>query len=404
MILLFMEWFQEVFGIQMPMVFAYTSTRMMLAAITSLLISIFLGPFFIRKLYELKLGQPIRKEECPHLGELHAKKEDTPTMGGVLLLFALLVSLFLWMDLSHVFTLILAFVTISLGILGGVDDYFKLKHRSPKGISGKKKLAIQLIISAMITGYLFSPTIQEGLSSSGWFLPPKVKEVVRGSSEKRQMEALSVTEYASRIYVPFFKEPVFVLGGSFTLLAVLFSFLVIAGASNGVNLTDGLDGLAAGCLMMVGCSFALIAFLSNNIDISRYLNILYIEGSGEIAIYLSAFCGACLGFLWYNGHPAQVFMGDVGSLSLGAILGVSAVLLKREFLLALVGGIFVAEALSVILQVGSYKLRNKKRIFLCAPLHHHFEYKGWPETKVVIRFWIIGFLLAIIGVASLKFQ
>ena len=183
-----------------------------------------------------------------------------------------------------------------------------------------------------------------------------------------------------------------------------FIMLVITGASNAVNLTDGLDGLATGTVMLSASAFALIAFVSNHLDLSRYLHILYIEGSSEIAIYLAALAGACLGFLWYNGHPAQVFMGDTGSLTMGAILGVSAVLLKRELLLGIIGGVFVIEALSVMLQVGSYKLRNKKRMFLCAPLHHHFEYKGWAETKVVVRFWIIGLLCAIIGIATLKFQ
>ena len=171
-----------------------------------------------------------------------------------------------------------------------------------------------------------------------------------------------------------------------------------------MNLTDGLDGLAAGCLIMVAGCLAFIAFISNNLDLARYLNILYIEGSGEIAIFLSALIGVCIGFLWYNGYPAQVIMGDTGSLALGGIIGVSAVLLKKEFLLALIGGVFVAETVSVMLQVASYKLRNKKRIFLCTPLHHHFEYKGWPETKIVLRFWIVGLLLAILGLASIKFQ
>ena len=179
---------------------------------------------------------------------------------------------------------------------------------------------------------------------------------------------------------------------------------MITGSSNAVNLTDGLDGLAAGCLVMVSLVLALVAFLSNHFDLSRYLNILYIEGSGEIAVYMLSLVGACLGFLWYNGYPAQVFMGDTGSLALGGILGVTSILLRRELLLAIAGAVFVAEALSVILQVLSYRCRNKKRIFLCAPLHHHFEYKGWPETKVVIRFWIISLLFAMIGVASLKFQ
>ena len=215
---------------------------------------------------------------------------------------------------------------------------------------------------------------------------------------------ISLKEYASRLYIPFFKESLVTASGWGVIFMAFFFFIVITGSSNAVNLTDGLDGLAAGCLIMVAGALAVVAFVSNHLEIARYLNILYVEGSGEIAIYLSALIGACLGFLWYNGYPAQVFMGDTGSLTLGGIIGVSAVLLKREFLLGIVGAIFVAEALSVILQVASYRLRNKKRIFLCAPLHHHFEYKGWPETKVVIRFWIVGLLFAIIGIASLKFQ
>jgi phospho-N-acetylmuramoyl-pentapeptide-transferase len=211
-------------------------------------------------------------------------------------------------------------------------------------------------------------------------------------------------EYAARFYLPFVQQPLFQLSGLLLPLAALMILFVIVAASNSVNLTDGLDGLAAGCLIMVSTCLALFAFVANNFDLSNHLHILYVEGSGEIAIYLSALVGACIGFLWYNGYPAQLFMGDTGSLALGGIVGVSAVLLKREGLLALVGGIFVVETLSVILQVASYRLRNKKRIFLCSPLHHHFECKGWPETKVVMRFWIIGLLLAVIGIASLKFQ
>jgi phospho-N-acetylmuramoyl-pentapeptide-transferase len=208
----------------------------------------------------------------------------------------------------------------------------------------------------------------------------------------------------TQYYVPFYKDPIVKLSGALGIIAVLMTICVVTGSSNAVNLTDGLDGLAAGSVVMVSGVLALVAFLSNNLEMSRYLNILYIEGASEIAIFLCATMGACLGFLWFNGYPAQVFMGDTGSLALGGVLGVAAVLLRREVLLALVGGIFVAEALSVILQVGSYKLRDKKRIFLCAPLHHHFEYKGWPETKVVLRFWIIGLLLAVVGAVSLKIQ
>ena len=375
-----------------PAAFLYTSSRMMLAAITALLISIFIGPYFIRKLYELKIGQTIRKEECPLLGELHAKKQDTPTMGGVLLIFSMLLSLVLWMDLTSIFTLILLLTTLVMGVAGGWDDYLKLRYKNTKGLSAKKKLLVQGALSALIAIYLFVPGVQEALHSGSWFHPPVVKD---------HAGIISVSDYASRLYVPFFKDSIFVL---WPVLAAFFVVFVVTGFSNAVNLTDGLDGLATGCLMMVAFALALIAFLSNNVDFAKYLNILYIEGSGEIAVYLAAVMGGCLGFLWYNGHPAQVFMGDVGSLTLGAIIGVAAVLLKRELLLGVIGGVFVAETLSVIIQVGSYRLRNKQRVFLCAPLHHHFEYKGWPETKVVIRFWIIGLLLAIVGIASLKFQ
>lgn len=414
MIFFLIDFLREIVGWKVPAVFAYYSTRMILAALTSLLLSIFLGPFFIRKLYEFKIGQSIRTEDCELLANLHQKKKNTPTMGGLLILFSMLVSLLLWMDLTHIFTLILFITTISLGFLGGRDDYLKVKYRNSKGISGRKKIWVQVILSVALAAYLLIPQINQNFNIGDWFSLPVVKEHVSvspavlgqeiafGSSNATQ--SISLADYASRLYIPFMKDPILQFSGIFTLLAALFIIFVVTGASNGVNLTDGLDGLAAGCLIIVASCFAIIAFVSNNIDIAGYLHILYIEGSGEIAIYLSAFVGACLGFLWYNSHPAQVFMGDTGSLALGGIIGVSAVLLRREFLLGIVGGIFVVEALSVILQVASFRLFNKKRIFLCAPLHHHFEYKGWPETKVVIRFWIIGLLLAILGIASLKFQ
>lgn len=345
-----------------------------LAALTSLLLTIFCGKMFIRKLYELKIGQPIRKEECPLLGELHEKKENTPTMGGLLILFSMLVSLLLWMDLTQPFTIILGLTTLFLGVLGGMDDYLKLKYRNSKGLSGRKKLLAQVIFTFFLSVYLLGPYTQQYGSFISW------------------------------LYIPFVKGPSIHFTGIYLLMLGLFWFCVISGSSNAVNLTDGLDGLAAGNIIMVASSLAIIAFVSNHFQISKYLNILYVDGSGEIAIYLSSLVGGCLGFLWYNSHPAQVFMGDTGSLPLGGILGVSSILLRREILLVIIGGIFVAEALSVILQVGSYKFRNKKRIFRCAPLHHHFEYLGWPETKVVLRFWIIGFLLSVIGIISIKFQ
>lgn len=413
MIFFVLDFFRYFLGVKIPLAFEYYSTRMMLAAITSLMISIFLGPRFIKKLYEWKIGQPIRMEECPLLGQLHSKKKDTPTMGGALILFSMLVSMLLWMDLTHVFTLILFITTITLGLLGGRDDYLKLRYKNTKGLSGRKKLLVQALLGGIVALYFLNPYISQSIQIGEWFTPPVVKEqsylkmpheIGSDSQTTKIQSVVPLDEYASRVYVPFFKEHLLSLTGAMGLLAALLIIFVVTGSSNAVNLTDGLDGLAAGCLIMVASCLAIIAFISNHLEIAGYLNILYIEGSGEIAIYLSAFVGACIGFLWYNGHPAQVFMGDTGSLALGGIIGVSAILLKRELLLAIIGGIFVAEALSVILQVSSYKWRNKRRIFLCTPLHHHFEYMGWPETKIVVRFWIVGLLLAIIGMASLKLQ
>jgi phospho-N-acetylmuramoyl-pentapeptide-transferase len=400
MILFVIDFLKNFYGIKVPAVFTYFSTRMMLASLTSFLFCIILGPSFIKKLYELKIGQSIRMEDCPLLGQLHEKKKDTPTMGGILILSSMLLSLLLWMDQKQVFTLILFITTVVLGLLGGRDDYLKLKYKNTRGISAKKKMAVQVIFSLVIAAYLLYPPFSQWIHFDSWFAPPVIKEYALSNGSK----ILTLQDYAARIYVPFLKDPLVTLGGWLAIFSALFMVFVIAGSSNAVNLTDGLDGLAAGCLIMVAGCLAIVAFVSNNIDIADYLHILYIEGSGEIAIYLSGFVGACLGFLWYNGYPAQLFMGDIGSLTLGGIIGVSAILLKKEVLLVIIGGIFVAEALSVILQVGSYKLRNKKRIFLCAPLHHHFEYMGLPETKVVMRFWIIGFLLAIVGIATLKFQ
>lgn len=376
---------------------------MILAALTTLLLSIFSGPFFIRKLCEWKIGQKIRKEECPPLAELHGKKENTPTMGGGLILTTLLLSLFLWMDLTHSFTLILLLTTLILGVLGARDDWLKLKKGNAKGLRPRKKLLVQFLVGLGVAVYLLVPGVSSSIEIGGWFASPTSR--LESQGEQVVSEKYTTQEYASQVFIPFLKRPLFswkgVLG---RLVGGAFIIFVIVGCSNAVNLTDGLDGLAAGCLLLVSGTLGIVAFLSNHLEISRYLQVLYIEGSGEVAVYLFALTGACLGFLWYNGYPAQVFMGDTGSLALGGILGVSAVLLRREFLLALVGGIFLIEALSVVIQVLSYRLRNKKRVFLCAPLHHHYEYKGWPETKVVLRFWIVGLLLSLVGLASLKLQ
>jgi phospho-N-acetylmuramoyl-pentapeptide-transferase len=376
---------------------------MMLAALTALLVTIFLGPRCIKKLYELKTGQSIRVEDCPMLAQLHEKKKNTPSMGGVLILFSIFIAMMLWMDLSNVFTIIFLLTIFWLGGIGAYDDYLKLKYKNSKGLNGRKKLLAQIAFAAAIGIYGMVPGVAEGVAKNLQVAAPTAKEQIQSIKPVIAVQ-LSTSQYMTQYYIPFFKDPVFQLTGGLTILGILMTIFVITGSSNAVNLTDGLDGLAAGCVVLVAGVLALVAFFSNNIEMSRYLNILYIDGAGEIAVFLSATMGACLGFLWFNGHPAQVFMGDTGSLALGGILGVAAVLLRREVLLALVGGIFVAETLSVILQVASYKLRDKKRIFLCAPLHHHFEYKGWPETKVVLRFWIIGLLLAVIGAISLKIQ
>lgn len=400
MILLFCEWLRAL-HVKVPFAFTYFSTRMMLAAVTSLLLTVWLGPRFIKKLYGLKIGQPIRNaQECPLLAELHNKKKDTPTMGGILVLFSMAIALVFWMDLRNIFTLILLLTTVVLGCLGAVDDYFKLRYQNSKGIRARKKMAIQVGFSALVALYLLCPAFTEVVSGKKIFRAPIAKEQVI----KREMKTLNTEQYSERFYVPFFKDPALIFRGWWKIVSFLLVIFVVTGSSNAVNLTDGLDGLAAGCLVMVSFVLALFAFLSNHIDLARYLHILYIEGSGEIGVYMLSLAGAALGFLWYNGYPAQVFMGDTGSLALGGIVGVASVLLKRELILALAGAIFVAEALSVILQVLSYRLRNKKRIFLCAPLHHHFEYKGWPETKVVIRFWIVSLFFAIIAVGSLKLQ
>ena len=369
-------------GESMPLFLLNTSTRMILALLTSLLASILLGPPFIRMLTRLKVGQTIRTDDCPPLGDLHKKKKDTPTMGGALILASMLLSLFLWMDPTHLFTWLLFITTVFLGFVGGYDDYLKLRHKNTKGLSAKRKMVLQAILSLFVVGTFYLVDA------------PLIKEV---TGEKTTVQ---LSEFVQRVYLPFKETPLLEMGA---ILTLIWGFLVISGTSNAVNLTDGLDGLASGCLIMTATCLVIVAFVSNNIDLASYLHLPYIEGSGEVGIYLASMVGAILGFLWYNSHPAEVFMGDTGSIALGGVLGVSSLLLKKELLLALVGGIFVMEALSVILQVASFRYR-KKRIFLIAPLHHHFEYLGWAETKVVMRFWIVSLILCLIGIISLKVQ
>lgn len=404
MLLLLFSWLEICLGWQVPSAFFYSSTRMLLASLTALGLVLFLGPFCIKKLYELKTGQSIRVEDCPVLAQLHQKKRDTPTMGGVLILSAIFVSMFLWMDLHCVFTLLLALTLLVVGAIGACDDYWKIRYKDSKGLSARKKFFGQLSLACVLVLYLFSPSLQQQVQRGKWFSPPTAKEQVFSSSGKEEMKSLSCEEYVLHYYIPFYKKPL-VLGGVIGIALACFCVLfVIVGTSNAVNLTDGLDGLASGCLILVALVFSIVAFVSNHLELAQYLHIPYIEGSGEIAVFLCALIGACLGFLWFNGSPAQVFMGDTGSLPLGAVLGLCAILLRRELLLALVGGVFVMETLSVIIQVISFRFRKGKRVFLCTPFHHHFEYKGWPETKVVLRFWIVTLLLCLVGIVSLKLQ
>jgi phospho-N-acetylmuramoyl-pentapeptide-transferase len=408
MLLWLIGYLQHGLGWNVPAVFSYCSTRMILAAGMALCVSILMGPWFIRKLYEQRIGQPIRKDDCPMLAKLHEKKEDTPTMGGVLILFSMLLSLVLFMNWAHAFTWILAVGTVVLGGLGGYDDWLKLRYRSSEGLGGRYKLAVQAALALGIASYLLLPGCAEFLQAQLGIEAPYAKDSLLlqdpGSGVLFEPLSLSTHEYAARVYLPFYKYPLLTVSGlALGGLGLLFA-IVITGSSNAVNLTDGLDGLAAGCVIMVAATLGAFAFVSNHTGVAEYLQILYIDGSGEVAVYMSAVAGACLGFLWYNGHPAQVFMGDTGSLALGGVIGIAAVLIRRELLLALIGGVFVMEALSVMIQVASFRFRQKKRVFLCAPIHHHFEYKGWHEVKVVLRFWIISLLLALAGVASLKFQ
>jgi len=367
---------------------------MILAAITTLFFIICTGSRYINTVLFLKSGHSIRVEECPMLAKLHQKKKHIPTMGGLLILASLLLALLLWMDLHSSFTLILFVTIIWLGVLGGIDDYLKIKHKNSKGLCVWKKFGSQFLLAILLGLYLLWPPFSELIHHGSWFVPP---------TSKIAKEMLSMKDMYTYYFIPFSKVAL-ILGGGGSIIGFFITVIVVTGSSNAVNLTDGLDGLAAGSVLLISLVLALVAFLSNHIEMAHYLNLLYIKGSGEIAVFMCAVIGSCLGFLWYNGYPAQVFMGDTGSLTLGGILGTVAILLRREFLLALVGGVFVIEALSVILQVLSYRYRNKKRIFLCAPLHHHFEFKGWSEPKVVLRFWIIGFILVLIGVASIKIQ
>jgi len=372
-------------------VFQYLTFRAVMAALTALLIGLAAGPAVIRRLRELKIGQPVRGYGM----ETHLHKSGTPTMGGVLILIAIVISTLLWSDLSNRFVWIVLLVTLGFGAIGWVDDWRKVVRKDPEGMRSREKYFWQSVIGLIAALYLvFSISENSNLRVLELFfnwvgsgfdvsLPPK-----------------------AGLLLPFFKEVSYPLG---VLGFVVLTYLVIVGSSNAVNLTDGLDGLAIMPVVMVGSSLGAFAYVVGNAVYSKYLFFPHIPGSGELLIFCSAMMGAGLAFLWFNTHPAQVFMGDVGALALGAALGTIAVIVRQEIVLAIMGGIFVVEALSVMLQVSYFKYTKKKfgqgkRLLKMAPLHHHFEKHGWKETQVVVRFWIITMLLCLVGLSTLKLR
>jgi phospho-N-acetylmuramoyl-pentapeptide-transferase len=400
----------DVYEMDTPLrVFKYLSFRAALAAVTAMALSIVLGPWLIRKLYALKIGQPIRRDECPPLHALHRNKEGTPTMGGVLIVAAMIVPTLLWADILGPFVLLVVGATLWLGVLGAVDDYVKIRHRNSKGLKARTKLAWQILLGVIVGVVLVKmPTPKAEHSTTR----PQLLQELAGDTVQRNGDGTpaapdvrnllrehKINGYPKTLFVPFYRYPIATLGTLYVLLAVL----VVAGSSNAVNLTDGLDGLAIGCSTVVAFVYIVISYLSGNFLLSDYLNIEFINGSGELVIFLSSMVGAGLGFLWFNAHPAQIFMGDTGSLALGGAIGTVALIVKKESLLLIAGGIFVIEAASVILQVAYFKWK-RQRLFRMSPLHHHFEMCGWSETKVTVRLWIIAITFALASLASLKLQ
>lgn len=343
-------------------VFGYITVRAIMGVVTALLISFVAGPAVIRWLTRLKCGQSIR-EDGP---QTHLVKSGTPTMGGTLILFSISIAVLLWGNLTNFYLQIVMLTTLGFGVVGFLDDYKKVVYKDPNGMRSRTKFLWQSIIGLIAVYLLFA---------------------------NAQVPA------ESYLLIPFMKDTYIYLGA----WSILLGYFVVVGASNAVNLTDGLDGLAIMPTVLVAGALGVFAYVAGHVVFANYLDIPYIPGIGELAVVMAALVGAGLGFLWFNAHPAQVFMGDVGSLALGAALGITAFAVKQEIVFFIMGGIFVAETLSVIIQVGSFKLRGK-RVFLMAPLHHHFEQKGWPESQVIVRFWIITILLVLIGLASLKLR
>ncbi|MCF7928048.1 MAG: phospho-N-acetylmuramoyl-pentapeptide-transferase [Spirochaetales bacterium] len=342
-------------------IFQYITFRSAYAAVTALLISFLLGPRLISYLKAKKAGEEIRKDGP----ERHRTKSGTPTMGGVLIIISIVISVLLWQDLRSPYTWITLTAVIGFGAIGFVDDFLKTFKDGSEGMSAKVKLLAQGLVSATIAVWFYSLGYQE----------------------------------ATLLYIPFVKEPILDL----SVLYIPFAVIFLTGLSNAVNLTDGLDGLAIGLVIMVTIAMAILSYLTGRVDYAEYLQIPFMAGSGELTVFALATLGAAVGFLWFNAHPAEIMMGDTGSLALGGLLGTLALLTKKEVLLIIVGGVFVLEAFSVIIQVLVYR-RTGRRVFLMAPLHHHFELKGWEETKVVMRFWIIGGLFAILSLSTLKLQ
>nr|WP_295786164.1 phospho-N-acetylmuramoyl-pentapeptide-transferase [Rhodoferax sp.] len=372
-------------------VFQYLTFRAVMAALTALVIGLAAGPYVIRRLRELKIGQPIRGYGM----ESHLQKSGTPTMGGVLILLAIAVSTLLWVDLSNRFVWIVLLVTLGFGAIGWADDWRKVVRKDPEGMRSGEKYFWQSVIGLLAALYLvFSISENSNLRVLELFL----NWVASGFDVSLPPKA--------GLLLPFIKEVSYPLG---VLGFVILTYLVIVGSSNAVNLTDGLDGLAIMPVVMVGSALGVFAYVTGSAVYSKYLFFPHIPGSGELLIFCAAMAGAGLAFLWFNTHPAQVFMGDVGALALGAALGTIAIIVRQEIVLAIMGGIFVVEALSVMLQVGYFKYTKKKfgegrRLLKMAPLHHHFEKNGWKETQVVVRFWIITMLLCLVGLSTLKLR
>ena len=372
-------------------VFQYLTFRAVMASVTALLIGLFAGPAVIRHLRALKIGQPVRE----YAMQSHLVKSGTPTMGGVLILIAISISALLWSDLSNRFVWIVLFVTLSLGAIGWADDWKKVVNKDPEGMRSRDKYLWQSLVAG-IAALALVFAISEGSNAKVWQL------FVQWIQSGFQVNLPNTVG----LWLPFFKEVSYPLG---VLGFVTMTYVVIVGSSNAVNLTDGLDGLAIMPVVMVGAVLGVFAYVTGNSVFARYLLLPYIPGTGELMVFCAAIGGAGLAFLWFNTHPAQVFMGDVGALALGGALGVVAVIVRQEIVLAIMGGVFVAEAVSVMLQVTYFKYTKKRygegrRLFRMAPLHHHFEKKGWKETQVVVRFWIITMLLCLVGMSTLKLR